>query len=214
MPLRTPPAGVAPGTAPGGSLPEPQPPSGGSTPRLGGTRPLGEIKELLGLFGIGIPDKHGEGGLLSQRPDINTGLVQGPTPLINTGPIISPDLLQQQINQTRAGMAASTAGAQQNLANSMAARGMDMSPALLAMQAQLGSRDLASQWGAENQLRLGAAERNAQQQLAAQTALAEANERAFAGRQGEQIERQRIAMSPFQGLFGSILQSVLSGGLG
>jgi len=91
---------------------------------------------------------------------------------------------------------------------------LGVSPALFAMQAQLGSRGLGNEWNAENQLRLGAAEKNAQQVLAAQKAFAEANEAAFGNRQREQIERQRIAMSPFQGLFSSILQSVLSGGLG
>ncbi len=178
----TPPAGVAPG-APGTVLPAPQAP-GTSAPQGPAQRPLDEIKDILGLFGVGVPDKHGNGGLLQQRPDVDTSLVQGPTPLINTGPVISPDLLQQQINQTRAGIAQGTAGAQQGIANSMAGRGLDASPALLAMQAQLGSRGLANQYNAENQLRLGAANQNAQQVLQAQTALANANEQAFSGRQG------------------------------
>lgn len=206
------PGGVAPG-APGTVLPAPQAPST-MAPQGPTQRPLQEIKDILGLFGVGTPDKRGETGLFQQRPEINTELVQGPQPLINTGPVISPDLLQQQVNQARAGIASSTAGQQQGLANQMAGRGLVASPALLAMQAQLGSRGLANQWNAENQLRLGAAEKNAQQVLQAQTELARANEAAFAGRQGEQIERQRIAMSPFQGLLSSILSSVLSGGLG
>ena len=197
----------------GGSMPAPAPPPN-YIPRGPTPRPLDEIRDILGMFGISTPDKGGQGGLFNQRPTVDTSLVGGPQPLIGTGPVISPDLLQQQINQTRAGIAQSTAGAQNRLAEQMGARGLGVSPALFAMQAQLGSRGLGNEWNAENKLRLGAAEKNAQQVLAAQKAFAEANEAAFGNRQREQIERQRIAMSPFQGLFSSILQSVLSGGLG
>src|SRR5262245_27737823 len=138
------PGGVAPG-APGTVMPAPQMPGTGDVGRLQ-PRPLNELKDILGMFGIGTPDKNGNGGLLQQRPDVDTSLVSGPQPLINTGPVITPDLLQQQINQTRAGMAQSTAGQQNALANQMAAHGLAASPALLAMQAQLGSRGLANQW--------------------------------------------------------------------
>lgn len=183
----------------------PYDPVGRMTPR-----PLDELKQILGLFGI----TGGGKGSIQSRPDVDTGLVSGPQPTISTGPVIGDDILQQQINAARAGIAQSTAGAQQRLAEQMGARGLDVSPALLAMQAQLGSRGLGQQTSAERELRLGAAERNAGHVLQAQRALAEANEAAFGNRQREQIERQRIAMSPFQGLFSSILQSVLSGGLG
>ena len=170
-------------------------------------RPLDEIKQILGLFGIGT-DKKGE------RPEVDTSLVGGPTPTISTGPVIGSDLIQQQINAARAGIAQSTATGQQRLAEQMGARGLDASPALLAMQAQLGSRGLGQEVGAERDLRLGAAERNAGHVLQAQTALANAVENAFGNRQREQIQRQQIQMSPFQGLLGNIMQSVLSGGLG
>ena len=174
---------------------------------LPGPRPIDELKQILGLFGV-------TGGASAQRPNVDTGLVGGPQPTISTGPVIGQDLLQQQINAARANIAQSTATGQNRLAQQTSARGLGVSPALLAMQAQLGSRGLSQEVGAERDLRLGAAERNADHVLRAQTALAGANETAFGNRQQEQIERQRINASPFQGLFSQILQGVLSGGLG
>jgi len=131
----------------------------------------------------------------------------GPQPTISTAKAIPEDLVAQQINAARANIAGQTAGGMEALARQFGARGQEISPALMALQQQMQSRGLGQELQAQRDIAFAAAEKNAQQQLQAQSALAQAVETAYGKRQQEAIERGRVLMTPYQ----TMLQSLMGG---
>ncbi len=111
----------------------------------------------------------------------------GPGPGINADNVLSEGQIQGQVNQMRAGndakAAAQTYGAQQ----SAAGRGLSSrSPLLSELGAAFQGQAMAASTQGEQQTRYDAAQGNAKQRLAAQTA----QEQQFASRRQEEIGRQ------------------------
>lgn len=115
-------------------------------------------------------------GQLSQQPSWGQGFagIGGQTrqyPTISTAPVWSPEQIQSRVNLANATSDQSTQGQQKQLAGTMGGRGYGSnSPLYQALSSNLGAQNLAQKTSAENQLRFGAAQTNAQQVLAEQQA--------------------------------------------
>ena len=150
------------------------------------------------------------------QPNIETGLQQGPQPVIGTGPVLGSDQIQQQVNAMNAGIGQQVGGQQRNLMESLQGRGFGAaSPLIASLQQQAASQGLGQSVAGERDIRQNAALMNAQHVLEAQRALAGANETAFGNSQREQIERLKIAnQSPFiNTLLSAIVQGPMLQGL-
>ena len=153
----------------------------GADPRISGAqfqRGLAQQKELAlapldwakQRFNTILPMLQGAIGGMGGAPGANV-----PVPQITAGPVFSDQQIQQQVNQARGATDAGTATQQRNVAQNLAGRGFGSnSPLQQALQTNLGA--MGRQTGAEQEtnIRLGAAQQNAQQKLASQQAAAQA----------------------------------------
>lgn len=113
----------------------------------------------------------------------------GGQPKISANPVYSPQQIQQAINTTRAGNDQGTQSQIRNMQNDLAGRGFGAnSPLAQALGMGMQSANLSANTQAQTQLGLGAAQANAQQVLAGQTA----QEQQYAARQTEAIQRAQI----------------------
>lgn len=128
---------------------------------------------------------------------------QGQQPAISDAPIYSQQLIEQQVNQTRATNDQATAQRQAKLGQDLAGRGFgSRSPLAMMMGEAMQMQNLAGNTQAEQGLRWDAAGGNAKHVLEAQ----KAREAQFANRQQEEIERGKTT----KGLLGQIFASLLS----
>lgn len=123
----------------------------------------------------------------------------GTQPAINAGPIWNDAQVQQQVNNQRAVIDATTAGNIQNMQASVAGRGFGgNSPLAQALAANYQGQGLGAAANAEQQTRWNAAQGNAQQVLQGQ----QAQESQFANRQQEDIARRNAWLGQYQSLAG------------
>jgi len=109
-------------------------------------------------------------GLLA-NPDQFGGAATSAQPKITTGPIWTPEQIQQQVNQSTAQQVQSAQTQQQTAANKMAGQGFgSRSPALAQMQANAMSQAIANSAANAGNIRYQAAEGNAKQQLGSEQA--------------------------------------------
>jgi len=95
----------------------------------------------------------------------------GPLPTISAGPIWNQEMVQQQVNASRANTDAATASRGREAAQSLSGRGFGSnSPLLAALQGSFGRQGMAQNAESERNIRFGAAEGNAAQLLKSQTA--------------------------------------------
>lgn len=129
----------------------------------------------------------------------------GAQPAISDSPIWSPQLIEQQVNATRAQNDQATAGRQAKLGQELAGRGFgSRSPLAMALGEAMAGQNLAGNTQAEQSLRWDAAQGNARHVLDAQ----KAREVQFANRQQEEIERNKITKGMLSQILGSLLNSV------
>lgn len=131
---------------------------------------------------------------------------QGPgfaqRPQISDAPVYSDQMIQQQVNATRAQNDAQTAGQQRGVAQQMAGRGYGSnSPLAAALSNQLAMGNLATNTANEQDLRWKAASGNASQRLEAQKAQAVQ----ALGYEGEQTKRGQIAASQQNAILAALL---------
>lgn len=145
------------------------------------------------------------GGAGSGTAGYQGGGPVGQQPAISDAPVYSQDQIQQQVNATRAQNDQATAGKQRDAAQQMAGRGYGAnSPLAMALNNSLGMNNLATNTGAEQDLRFKAASGNASQVLEAQ----KAKELQFANRQDEDIKRNQIYRNSQNALIASLLGSI------
>lgn len=112
----------------------------------------------------------------------------GPSPEISVGGILSPSQISQQINAMRAGNDQAGASQMARQGSETAGRGFGSnSPLLAALRGQTAANTLSENVGGEREIRLSAAQQNAQHLLGTQ----QAREGQFAARQREDIERRK-----------------------
>lgn len=139
------------------------------------------FNQIYGLLG-------GELGRIGSQGYATAGGANGTPPPISTGPVLNDQQIQQQVNQSRASNDAATQGAQARNTASLAGRGFGAnSPLAMALNQGLSNNNLATNTSNETNLRLNAAQQNAQQRLNSQQALS--NQWA----QGNQLDIQRRA---------------------
>lgn len=147
------------------------------------------IKGIIGQGGWGGQGGYHGGGQVGQQP------------WISDAPVYTPEQIQQQANATRAQTDAAVAGQQRQLASQMAGKGFgSRSPLAMRMSQAIGMKGLSAATDAEQQLRLGAAEKNAQQILQSQ----QAREQQFASRQQEEIDRGKTWSSYLSSILGPL----------
>lgn len=116
-------------------------------------------------------------GLLGTGAGGQSPLVGGqttPAPAIDANPIWNPQQVNQQVNATKAGNAASAATQQQQAARKTAGQGFgSRSPLLAALNSGIDQSRMAADADADREIRWGAAEGNAGHVLKAQTANAD-----------------------------------------
>jgi hypothetical protein len=102
----------------------------------------------------------------------NAGGQNTPAPTISTGGVLNPQQIQQQVNTGRAATDAATGSRIATSNASLAGRGFGAnSPLAQALGQGYQNQGLAANTAQETQTRLGAAEMNAKQRLAGQSAL-------------------------------------------
>ncbi len=130
---------------------------------------------------------------------------QGQQPAISDAPVYSQGQVQQQVNAGRAQNDAATADRQRALSQRMAGRGFGTnSPLAMALSNSLFQGNLATNTGAEQDLRWKAAQGNASQVLEAQ----KARETQYASRQDEDIRRNQVVRNQQSALLASLLGSL------
>lgn len=123
----------------------------------------------------------------------------GTAPQIDATGVYTPAQIQQQVNGTRAQNDQQTAGQVRQTNQKLAGQGYGTnSPLAQALGMGLQSQNLATNTGAEQQLRFNAAGANASQLLQGQ----QAQEAQFANRQQEDIERNKTRASQYSALLG------------
>lgn len=111
------------------------------------------------------------GGQLGQANSSVGGTNTAATP-ISTGPVLNPQQIQQQVNQSNAQSDQATQGAIQRSDSSLSGRGFGAnSPLSMALNQASNASNLANKTGNETNLRLNAAQQNAGQLLNSQQAL-------------------------------------------
>lgn len=146
----------------------------------------GDIRNQLGQMGATF------GQVGGQSP---------PSPEITVGGVWSPDQVQQQVNAARAGNDQATQARQAVMQRQMAGRGFGAnSPLAMALGVGMGNQNLATNTGAEREIRWNAAQGNAQHQLATQ----QAREQQFASRQDEDIRRRQSQLQAYSALLGAL----------
>ena len=136
------------------------------------------------------------GSLLGQFNSSVGGASTG-QPHISAGPVINPQMQQQQINamRARAGMQAATQD--RIMGRQAAGRGLGAnSPLAMALRGQNQAASRAGMADQERELKLGNATANASHMLQAQ----QAREGQFSNRMGEDIERRRTTAGMFPAL--------------
>lgn len=140
------------------------------------------------------------GGILNSGP-FTAGGQSGAGPEITASQVLSPQQIQQQVNNMRANVNQGVASQQRQAGNALAGRGLGTnSPLAMALNQGFANQGMASQVSGANQLRLGAAQQNAQQLLQSQVA----REQQFANRENAQIERTKPYFQTINSLFGSL----------
>jgi hypothetical protein len=135
----------------------------------------------LGAWGSG-------GGAAFGAGNTSPGQV-GQQPQINAGPVWTQDQIQQQVNGQAAQNDAKTGGQVRDIQSSTAGRGFGSnSPLAQALGTMAQGQNTATNANMAQQTQWNAAQGNAQQQLAGQTA----QENQFASRQNEDIERHKV----------------------
>ncbi len=99
------------------------------------------------------------------------GGANGTPPPITAGPVLNPQQIQQQVNQSRAANDQSTASQIQNSNSSLAGRGFGSnSPLQMALNQGMQNQNMATNTANETNTRLNAAQQNAGQLLNSQQA--------------------------------------------
>ena len=125
----------------------------------------------------------------------------GIQPQISAGPVWTPEQVQGQVNASQASIDRSTGTQQRQAAQSAAGRGFTgRSPLLAALQSQIGQQGMAQRTESARQIPWEAAQGNAKQLLASQTAA----EQQYANRQSEAIERGKQMNYLIQALAGLV----------
>lgn len=129
------------------------------------------------------------------------GFAAGTGPAIDAGPVLTPGMVQQQVNAARSGNDAAAAGQARRTNADLAGRGFGAnSPLAMALNGNAFARTMATNAADERDTRLGAAQMNASHVLDAQ----KAREQQYASRQQEAIERQRAYTGGLASLIGAL----------
>jgi hypothetical protein len=143
------------------------------------------------------------GGLLGQAQSgaYGVGGTNTPTPTISAAPVWSDQMINQQANESTAGLLQGAQSQQQALAQKYAGMGFGRaSPGLLAQQSNLAAQARGAATGAANAIRWNAAQGNAAQVLKGQTA----QQQQWQDVNQADIERRKTAT----GLLGSLAGSL------
>lgn len=126
---------------------------------------------------------------------------QGPGPQITVRGVLNPQQIQQQVNASRAANDKSTATQNQAAAAKTAGQGFGSnSPLLAALQGSNNMANLAANTANERDLRLNAAQQNAQQFLNTQSAAANV----YGERQREALQARGQSLSTFNALLSAL----------
>ncbi|MDR3635692.1 MAG: hypothetical protein P4L84_17955 [Isosphaeraceae bacterium] len=126
-------------------------------------------------------------------------------PTIDTSGVLTPAQIQQQVNAAYARNDAKTASSALALIQDMSGRGFSSnSPILAALQVGLTGQNLRSSILAEQQIRLSAAQANAEQVLNSQKAVSDQ----FIAQEGALIEHERNEVTRTVGVLGAITQMI------
>lgn len=129
----------------------------------------------------------GLSGLLGRTTNpITIGGDSGAGPEISVGGVYTPQMVNQQVNASRAKNDRSAATKARDAVGDATGRGFgSQSPLLAALQGQIWGQNMAANTEGERSIRQTAAEQNSQQLLSTQ----QAREQQYASRQQEQIAR-------------------------
>lgn len=140
-------------------------------------------------------------GLLGGYNFDRVGGQSGPSPEITVGPVWNQQQVQQQVNAARATNDAVTANQTRATEQEVAGRGFGSnSPLLAALRSGQQMAGMRTNAESERNIRLGAAETNAQQLLKTQ----QAREGQFATRMDEDIRRRQAALQGYSALLGTL----------
>lgn len=103
----------------------------------------------------------------------NSGVTVGSGPQITASQVLTPDQIQQQVNQSRAHTDMQVGAQQRSSGNELAGRGLGgSSPLQMALNQGYSNQGMATNAGNTANIRINAATQNAQQLLGSQTARA------------------------------------------
>lgn len=147
------------------------------------------LDKLLPLLGSAFGSVSGGGSLGGQQP------------MINTGPIYTPQQTQQQVNRGVASNDSQFAGLLRMLANRFGSAGFSPnSPLFSALASQAGAQNIAANTNVRTQLPFDIASGNASHLLQSQSAA----ENQFSNRQQEQLAAQRNAVAMLSSVLGIV----------
>ena len=147
------------------------------------------LDKLLPLLGSAFGSAGGSGSLGGQQP------------MINTGPIYTPQQTQQQVNRGVAANDSQFAGLLRMLAGRFGGAGFSQnSPLLASLMSQAGAQNIAANTNVRTQLPFDIASGNASHLLQSQAAA----ENQFSNRQQEQLAAQRNAVAMLSSVLGIV----------
>lgn len=132
------------------------------------------------------------------------GGTNSPAPPITTGPVLNPQQIQQQVNQSNANVDKSTGTNIQHMQNDVGGRGFGSnSPLSMALAQGYQNQGLATRTGNETNLRLNAAQMNSNNLLNTQQALSnqwQQGNQLQINRQTPYIQQQTALLQSLAGL--------------
>lgn len=147
------------------------------------------LDKLLPLLGSAFGSAGGSGSLGGQQP------------MINAGPIYTPQQTQQQVNRGVAANDSQFAGLLRMLAGRFGGAGFSQnSPLLASLMSQAGAQNIAANTNVRTQLPFDIASGNASHLLQSQSAA----ENQFSNRQQEQLAAQRNAVAMLSSVLGIV----------